>query len=55
MSESETEDEVRLMDGIDESEDFIDRGELGESVSGDCGLGLSTAFSCHKRSERVFR
>lgn len=52
-SESETEDEVRLMDGIDEREDFMDRGELGESVAGDCGVGLSS--SCHKRSERDFR
>jgi len=42
------------MDGIDESEDFMDRGELGESA-GDCGVGLSAPPPCRKGSGRDFR
>jgi hypothetical protein len=49
-SEAENEDDVRLMEGMDESDDFMDNGELGElgeAVSGDGG-GLSTSSPCHK-------
>jgi hypothetical protein len=38
------------MEGMDESDDFMDNGELGElgeAVSGDGG-GLSTSSPCHK-------
>lgn len=46
---------MRLMDGIEESEEFMDKGELGglgESVSGDCGARLLDATSpCHKGTE----
>jgi hypothetical protein len=53
----ENEDEVRLMDGTDESDDFMDNGELGvlgEPVSGECGVGLPTASPCHKDTGRCF-
>jgi len=50
-SKVEKEDDVRLMDGMEESDDFMDNGELGElgeSVSGECGVGLPAASPCHK-------
>lgn len=50
-SEAKNDDEVRLMEGINECEDSMDKGELGESgerVSGDCGVGLSTPSPSHK-------
>jgi len=50
-SEAQKEDDVRLMDGTEESEDFMDNGELGvlgESDSGDC----VAASACHKETER---
>ena len=54
--EAEKEDDVRVMDGTEESDDFIDNGELGvhgESDSGDCMVGLVlAAFPYHKDTER---
>jgi len=59
MSKSENDEEVRLMAGIEEREDFMDKGELGgfsELVSGDCGVGLSVPSPSHKLgAERCFR
>lgn len=57
-SESENELEVRLIDGTEESEDFVDKGELGvsgEPISGDCGVGLSAPSPSHKGAGRGFR
>jgi hypothetical protein len=54
-SEAEKEDDVRLIDGTEESDDFMDNGELGvlgASDSGDCGVGLVAASPCHKDTER---
>jgi len=56
--ESENELEVRLMDGTEESEDFVDKGGpgvSGEPISGDCGVGLSVPSLSQKRAGRVFR
>jgi len=53
--EAENEDDVRLMEGTDESDDFMDNGELGvlgEAVSGDGGVELSTPPPCHKGTGR---
>jgi hypothetical protein len=54
-SEAEKEEDVRLIDGTNERDDFMDKGELGEHgepVSGDFGAGLAAASLCHKGTER---
>lgn len=54
-SEAQKEDDVRLIDGTEESDDFMDNGELGvlgESDSGDSGVGLAAASPCHKDTKR---
>jgi len=53
--EAENEEDVRLMEGTNESDDSMDNGELGElgeAVSGEGGVGLSTSSPCHKDTGR---
>jgi len=55
VSEAENEDDVRLMDGMEESDDLMNNGELGGVVSGDCRVGLAHAFPWHKSTGRPDR